>query len=221
MEVRIRNETVEVEGYVNAIERNSKPLMSRIGRFIERICKGAFGKALQRREDVYCLLNHDGSRVLARTVDGSLELREDNIGLHARATITDPDVVEKAKRGDLVGWSFGFEDVPGGVENDIDGDTKLPLRKVRDLDLHEVSILDRTKTPAYDGTLVSVRDDGTEVYHGESFLDDVQIMAEETDEEDDAEPEEEEVREQKEQEPTPDNIDYSVYEKMIADMKGA
>lgn len=219
MEVRIRNETVEVEGYVNAVERASKPLVSRIGRFIERICKGAFDKALRRNQDVFCLLNHDRSRVLARTIDGTLELREDSIGLHARATITDPDVVEKAKRGDLVGWSFGFEDVPGGVENDIDGDTKLPLRKVRDLDLHEVSILDRTKTPAYDGTLVSVRDDGTEVYHGESFLDDVQIMAEETDEEDDDEPEEE-VREQTEQD-KPDDIDYSAFEQMIAEMKGA
>ena len=48
MEVRIKRDSVEISGYVNAIERNSKPLMSRIGQFIERICKGAFKNALKR-----------------------------------------------------------------------------------------------------------------------------------------------------------------------------
>ena len=40
MQVNIRGDSVEITGYVYAIERNSKPLTSRIGRFIERICKG-------------------------------------------------------------------------------------------------------------------------------------------------------------------------------------
>lgn len=225
MRVNIRADTVEIEGYVNAVERTSKPLMSRIGRFIERICKGAFNKSLERNSDVYCLLNHDRTRVLARTSDNTLELREDNIGLHARAVITDPDVVDKAKRGDLVGWSFGFEDVPGGVEQGIDSDTQLPLRKVRDLDLQEVSILDRRKSPAYDGTLVSVRDDGTEILHGEALIDEMEIRDEIQEDPEpeitEAEPEPEIREEQKEQETKPDDIDYTVYEQMIAEMKGA
>lgn len=153
MKIKIRADSVEIEGYVNAVERNSKPLMSRIGRFIERVCKGAFKKALKRNDNVNILLNHDWSRNLGSTKQGNLQLEEDSIGLHARATITDPEVIESARRGELVGWSFGFND------RDVENSTEqgMPLRIVKDLDLHEVSILDRKMSPAYEGTLVAVR----------------------------------------------------------------
>ena len=82
MEIRVRGDCVEIEGYVNAVERKSKPLMSRMGRFIERICKGAFKRALDRAENVKLLLNHDDRKIYANTRDGSLKLNEDNIGLH-------------------------------------------------------------------------------------------------------------------------------------------
>ena len=134
MKVNIRGDQVEVEGYVNAIERNSKPLQSRIGKFIERICKGAFKKAIKRNDDIHILLNHDWERDLGSTKKGNLELQEDNIGLHARATITDPDVIKKARNGDLVGWSFGFADREV-EEREIDG---IPTRAVKDMDLYEV-----------------------------------------------------------------------------------
>ena len=49
MRINIREDQVEIEGYVNSVERRSKPLKSRIGRFIERICKGAFKKAVRKR----------------------------------------------------------------------------------------------------------------------------------------------------------------------------
>ena len=153
MKIKIRADSVEIEGYVNAVERASKPLWSRVGRFIERICAGAFKKALKRAEDVHILLNHDWNRDLGSIRQGNLELEEDSIGLHARATITDPEVVEDARRGNLVGWSFGFMD--RDVENAMEDG--LPLRKVRDLDLKEVSLLNRKMTPAYNGTLVTTR----------------------------------------------------------------
>lgn len=177
MEIRIKADRVEIDGYVNAIERKSKPLWSRMGQFVERICKGAFKRALGRNDDVKILLNHDPNRVLGSTKQGNLELEEDNIGLRARATITDPDVVKKAKNGELIGWSFGFYD--RDVENKRDEDG-FPLRDVKDLDLEEVSILDRTKTPAYDGTLVMVRADESSVFYGETYEDEVQIREVET-----------------------------------------
>ena len=180
MEIRIKADRVEIDGYVNAIERKSKPLWSRMGQFVERICKGAFKRALGRNDDVKILLNHDPNRVLGSTKQGNLELEEDNIGLRARATITDPDVVKKAKNGELIGWSFGFYD--RDVENKRDEDG-FPLRDVKDLDLEEVSILDRTKTPAYDGTLVMVRADESSVFYGETYEDDVQIREVENPEE--------------------------------------
>jgi HK97 family phage prohead protease len=217
MNINIRaDDTVEIDGYVNAVERNSKPLWSRIGQFIERVCKGAFTKALRRNEDVLLLLNHNPDRILARTSDDSLELREDNIGLHARAVVSDPEVVEKARSGDLVGWSFGFYDTPDGVEKGIEQESGLPLRKIRDLDLTEVSILDKRKTPAYDGTLVEVRDDEKTEFRSEAFIDDININVEEINET-------VEERNEPEQEHAPeaiDVIDYSKWDAMIAEMKG-
>ena len=160
MKISIREDKVLIEGYVNAVERNSKPLTERGVTFIERIAAGAFKRAIARAKDIRILLNHNDARDLGGLSDGNLELEEDAIGLRARAEITDPEVIEDARRGNLVGWSFGF------VDDDVtqlrDEESGLPLRKVNDLDLFEVSLLNRTKSPAYVGTLVNVRDDGTE-----------------------------------------------------------
>lgn len=168
MIIKLRQDSVTIEGYVNAVERASKPLNSRLGKFVEKICAGAFKRALGRAEDVRILLNHDWSKDLGGIKDGNLELEEDNIGLHARATITDPEVIKDARNGDLVGWSFGFDDVD--VENSRDEETGLPFRKVKDLNLAEVSLLNRRKSPAYVGTLVNVRDDGSTVYYSEDNI---------------------------------------------------
>lgn len=153
MRINLREDSVELEGYVNAVERSSKTLTDRIGNFVERICAGAFKRALKRGNNVHILLNHDWNRDLGSTEQGNLELEEDNIGLRVRATITDPDVIQKAREGKLVGWSFGFEDRE--VENGLEGG--VFLRLVKDLFLHEVSVLDDTKQPAYAGTQVYAR----------------------------------------------------------------
>lgn len=203
MHVLIRSDSVEIDGYVNAIERKSKPLKSRIGKFVERICKGAFKKAIERNDNIRLLLNHNWERDLGGTKDGNLQLSEDNIGLRAHAVISDADVIEKARAGDLVGWSFGFSD------RDVDQheENGMPTRDVKDLDLFEVSILDRSKTPAYDGTLVSVRADDDLQYNGEAMIfDSLEI----------------EIREEPEEVPKQHEnveIDYSKYETMIAEMK--
>ena len=208
MQIRVKGDCVEIDGYVNAVERKSKPLWSRMGQFIERICAGAFKRALQRNNDVRILLNHDPAKDLGGTKDGNLELEEDNIGLHARATITDPEVVKKARNGDLVGWSFGFFDRDVEQRTDEDG---LPLRNVRDLDLEEVSLLDKTTTPAYDGTLVMVRAESEgAMFTGDAFMDEIQIREDATPHDD--------VSEQQEtvEENTPK---YDEADALIADMK--
>ena len=176
MNIRIKGDTAVLEGYVNAVERKSLPLWSRMGKFVERICKGAFSKALKRNDNVRILLNHDPSRDLGGQKDGNLELTEDNIGLHAKATIKDPEVVKKARNGDLVGWSFGFYDREVENKHDEDG---MPLRDVKDLDLEEVSILDKNHTPAYEGTLVTVRsEDGQSLFYGEKYEDTINLREE-------------------------------------------
>ena len=209
MQIRVKGDSVEIEGYVNAVERKSRPLMSRMGQFIERICKGAFKRALARNDDVKLLLNHDEGRVLGGTKEGNLELMEDNIGLHARAVINDAEVAQKARNGDLVGWSFGFNDVKDGVENKRD-ENGFPLRDVKDLDLQEVSILDRSKTPAYDGTLVAVRSEENSIFFGEMFSDEIQLRELPEEKPDDV---------PKQQETVEENINYDEWDSLIADMK--
>lgn len=178
MKISIREDKVTIEGYVNAVERNSKPLTERGVTFIERIGAGAFKRAIERAKDIRILLNHKKDRDLGGLSDGNLELEEDNIGLKARAEITDPEVIEDARKGNLVGWSFGF------VDDDVtqlrDEESGLPLRKVNDLVLYEVSLLNRSKSPAYVGTLVNVRDDGTEerVNYSEEYEDEVEVIDE-------------------------------------------
>ena len=217
MKVNIRADEVVIEGYVNAIERNSKPLISRTGKFIERICKGAFFNALKRAKNVRALLNHDKAREIGDTETGTLELEEDNIGLKVRLRTSDPEVIEDARNGNLVGWSFGYYDTPNGVEQGIEDG--LPLRKVRDMELTEVSLLNRRKNPAYEGTLVNVRsDEGLSEalieYLSEPMEMPVEVIEEKRTEEAPTTPAEP-VQEVAPAEP----IDYTVYENLIKEMR--
>lgn len=176
--LNLREDSVVLEGYVNAVERSSKTLGDRIGSFIERICAGAFKKALKRGNNVHILLNHDWDRDLGSIEQGNLQLEEDNIGLRVHATITDPEVIQKAREGRLVGWSFGFEDRE--VEQGLEHGTFLRL--VKDLFLHEVSVLDDTKKPAYAGTQVYARSiDGEDhiIYRGAENIEGIEAQDDE------------------------------------------
>lgn len=217
MIIRVKGDTVHIEGYVNAVERLSKKLCDRFGEFMERIKAGAFGRALQRNDNVRIFLNHDPNRDLGGT-DSNLKLEEDAIGLRAVVDITDAEVARDARNGDLVGWSFGFMDVENGVyRTEEEG---LPVRNVRDLDLIEVSLLNREAIPAYDGTLVSVRSvEGNTLNVSDAVEDTAEVEIEE-----EAEPELETraEEEEKDNELADDNgaVDYTKYKELIAEMKG-
>ena len=101
MRIEIRADSVVIEGYVNAVARDSRQMRDRKTgkRFVEQIVPGVFRRALQHNE-VKLLLNHDENRVLGST-QTNLELHEDNIGLRARAEISDPEVIEKARNKKL------------------------------------------------------------------------------------------------------------------------
>lgn len=165
MQVEVRNDSVFITGYVNAVERLSKPiretLHGKVRTFLERIRAGVFRDALKRNDNVLVLLNHDNNRVLASTGENTAILEEDNIGLRAEITITDPEVVQKARDGKLTGWSFGF--IANDDELSVEG--KDEIRTVTNMELREVSILDDTKAPAYYGTLIETREGGAEVIH--------------------------------------------------------
>lgn len=183
MNIEVREDSVLISGYVNAIERYSKPiketLRGKIRTFIERIKAGVFKTALKRNDNVLVLLNHDHNRVLANTKDGSAKLEEDNIGLRAEVVITDQEVVEKARNNQLVGWSFGFY----ANADEIGTDGESETRTVTDLDLIEVSILDDTKSPAYYGTSIEARSEDEKVLEYRATIEEIEKEAMEKHEE--------------------------------------
>lgn len=154
IEIRSKNEAI-VEGYVNAVERDSRVLRDRNGKpFVERVRSGTFQRALNRGGSIELKKNH--KTTLGSTADGCLELKEDNIGLYARARITDEKLISEARDGKLTGWSFGFNILSEEIQAPEDG-TDYERHILEDIDLREVSIL--TGMPAYIATSITMRDE--------------------------------------------------------------
>lgn len=155
MRIEVRNDKVLLDGYVNAVERDSRPMLDEKGeRFVEQIKAKTFERAIEKNKNIECLLNHEPNRKLGSTKDGNIELFEDNIGLRAICEITDSEVMEKAKKGNLRGWSFGFEAVKEKIDEIGNG---LKRRFVEDMNLFEISIIDERKIPCYIGTSIETR----------------------------------------------------------------
>ncbi len=194
MRVEVRNNKILIDGYVNAVERESKVLYDTRGQFIEKIRAGVFQRALEKAENVRVLLDHEPDRELADTKSGKARLVEDNIGLRATVEIDDPEVIQKAKENKLRGWSFGFLCNKEDRTTDEDG---IEKRTVRDLDLLEVSIIDDRKSPAYLGTSIEVRDDKVTLIEYRTDMSDVYVRV---------------IEDAK-------KIDYSEYENRLAKVK--
>ena len=143
---------VNLEGYINAVGRDSRVLNDRLhGEYLEQVEPGTFRRALNRAGNVVLYHNHDTERVLGNTASGSLELREDAIGLWGRAAIDDPEIEAAAKNNELRGWSFGFRILRDRWEEN----NGVKRRFLEEIDLSEVSLL--TVTPAYIATTVEAR----------------------------------------------------------------
>ena len=149
----VEGDALKIEGYVNAVGRESELLFSpkRKKWFKEIMEPGVFKRALENNADIPMLLEHDYSKEIARTSNGTLELTEDNIGLKFKATITDQDLYDSIHNGEINSCSFGFicEDADYEFVNN-----KEEKRYVKDLQLLEVSLV---KNPAYIGSLVEAR----------------------------------------------------------------
>lgn len=153
MQIEIRADGVRISGYVNATEKKSRPVMTPHGKVIEEIEPRAFERAIERAGNISVTVDHDTSHIYAETRDGTLTLYEDDIGLHADTLITDPDLVELAKKGKIRGWSFGMFNVKDEIEPRAEG---LPLRKIKELELDHVALVVK-KQPVYSATSVEVR----------------------------------------------------------------
>jgi len=175
IEIRSSSEAV-ISGYVNAVERDSRIMpkgkgATAVRSFVERVRAGTFDKAIKRGTPIELRFNHD--KIIGDTTS-NLELYEDNIGLYARAIISDTQVIEKAQRGELRGWSFGF--IAEGETWDKEGE--IDRRTLEDIDLKEVSILD--KTPAYFGTSVEVREEESNVFETRGIAGNIKLIGKES-----------------------------------------
>lgn len=172
MRVELRSDgQAYISGYVSAVARDSRQMSDRNGVFVEQIVPGAFRHALERADNVELRFNH--KKVLGSVADGSLKLWEDAIGLRAETVISDPEVVEKARRKELRGWSFAFR-----PEKERYGMTEDHIRRryLESFSLSEVSILDSTKTPAYIGTTIEYRDDDSIVTEFRGLCEETQYI---------------------------------------------
>ncbi len=119
--------------------------------FREQISPGAF-KASIKKDDIRALRNHNSDYVLGRKKNGTLKLKEDDIGLAVEITPPDTqwarDLRESLRRGDIDQMSFAFE-----VLREV-WDEEDELRTLEKVKLWEVSPV---TFPFYEGTDVSIR----------------------------------------------------------------
>ena len=122
------------------------------GMFREQIAPGAFKPSLAA--DVRALFDHDSAHVLGRTKAGTLRLKEDERGLAVEIDLPETqvarDLTASMARGDIDGMSFGFR----VTKQEWDDTQDPPLRTIREVELHEVSVV---TFPAYDDTEVALR----------------------------------------------------------------
>ena len=157
MKIEVRADSVNITGYVNVTGKRSKPVVTPHGKCIEVIEERAFADSLSKRGDVYVNVDHDSGHAYASTSAGTLELKEDAIGLHADVLITDETVIELARKGKIKGWSFGMMNVVDEMEQRAEDE--LPVRHVKSLDLDHITLV-VNKTPCYAATSVECRAEG-------------------------------------------------------------
>lgn len=172
MQIEIRGDRVIIDGYVNAVGRDSRPIRCQTGDFVEQVEPGVFRKALSRAKNVDLLLNHRPDRKLGSTEDGVLTLTEDNIGLRAHAEIGNEEAIDKARKKLLRGWSFGMYVNKDNMEQRSNA---IPRRHLEDIDIFEVSLIDNTMMPYYAGTSVECRAEGDALAETRAFDDTVEV----------------------------------------------
>lgn len=125
----------------------------------EIITPGTFQKAIAKarriKESIDFLVDHDTKKILASTVNDSLTLEEDEVGLYFDAKISKTswgkDLYVLVKDGIIKGLSFGMKVLDESWSLSSDG---MPLRTIHEIELYEISAL---KTPAYPTTLLEAR----------------------------------------------------------------
>jgi HK97 family phage prohead protease len=133
-------------------------LSADLGGFKERVVPGAFKNAVTSNVDIRALVDHDSTKLLGRTSNGTLRVSEDAVGLRVEIDLPDTsyaaDVKSLVARKDIRGMSFGFRVPEGGQRFTKEGGHTV--RELTNIDLREVTV---TSIPAYADTSIYVRVD--------------------------------------------------------------
>ena len=145
-----------VQGHAAVFDNLSHDL----GGFRERIAPGAFADVLAEQPDVHLVIGHDMTMPLARTANGTLELREDGEGLRIWARINTQlsyakDLAEQLRTGLVDQMSFAFTTAENGDEWVKDDETGAIMRTVRKVaGLYDVSVVAQGAYPQTDVALI-------------------------------------------------------------------
>lgn len=152
--VVVDKESRKVSGYAIVFNQRSVDL----GGFKEIILPSAVNENTIKSNDVFCLLDHDKKRVLARSKNGvgSLKLTVDERGLKyefdAPKTQLGDELLEQLDRGDIQGSSFAFIPSKRSVKREEGGELVQYIEGIGRL-----SDVSPVFTPAYEQTSVNRR----------------------------------------------------------------
>lgn len=128
-----------------------------LGGFQERIRREAVEFSFAERTDRHLFIDHDASKVMGRTLSGTLRDEITDAGVRIENDPPDrtdaADVLESIRRGDIDGMSFAFRVPPDGDEWEY-AETGPWFRTIRKMVVSEYSIVAR---PAYPQTDVALR----------------------------------------------------------------
>jgi hypothetical protein len=158
-ESEIRNEGRVISGYAAKWNSQSQLLTGPRGEEFYEILK-PYCFDLENSPSVLLNYEHEDSDVLDRSDGGTLELRQDDIGLAFRSTLPEQSpkinvsgLIEQIQRKVLRGMSFAFDVIDGGESWSRATDGKN-LRTITKAVLFDVCV---TPCPAYLDTEVAVR----------------------------------------------------------------
>jgi HK97 family phage prohead protease len=145
-----------IEGYASTFN-DPYVISDWFGEIVEQVAPGAFARAIQEKQDVRCLFNHDPNHVLGRTKANTLTIQEDSKGLAYNCTPpAGARCVESIERGDIDGSSFGFIVTKDTWQDERDDKGRLikSTRTIQDVDLFDVGPV---TYPANDSATAAIR----------------------------------------------------------------
>jgi hypothetical protein len=153
MDVKVDKEKRIIEGRAVVYNSMSNELRTTTGdKFKEIIRAGALTDSLAKN-DILAFKEHNPEMLLGRKSAGTLMLEDRQDGLYVRINVPETsygeDTLVSAQRGDLKGFSFGFNS-PKAKTYSRSGEK---IREISSLNLREVSVV---ANPAYPETSLTV-----------------------------------------------------------------